>query len=248
MCRVPRLVQKLDAGLERKFILLSAPAGFGKTTLLAEWIDNEMLPFCWLSIDPQDNNPARFMAYLAASLGMVGIQMEDLSPDMDSSDFLASLVKQIEANGREFCLVLDDYHLIQDEDIHNLVNNLLDNLPIAMHLVIASRSDPPLRLAQRRVRCELDEIRAEDLRFTLDETVKFFKTSMGIDLSLEDMTRMEQKTEGWISGLQLAAISLAKHPDQHAFINAFAGDDRYIADFLLEEALQINRRRSNPSC
>ena len=240
----PRLLQALEEGLQGKLILLSAPAGFGKTTLLAEWIDTESLPFCWVSLDAQDNNPSRFLSYLFASLDSIGIQLP--IPDLKSSQlqgsgdlisFLGPLFQKVVENGREFCLVLDDYHLIQREEIHNLVESLLDNLPPAMHLVIATRSDPPLRLAQRRARCELCEIRAEDLRFTLEEAVQFFNQGMGIDLSLEDVTRMEQKTEGWITGLQLAAISLAKHPNRKAFIDAFAGNDRFVADYLLEEAL-----------
>lgn len=241
-----RLISLINQGMDKKLSLIAAPAGFGKTTLLAEWIDQETIPTAWLSLDANDNDPAQFLSYLAASLQSVGIPLEDhlLAPiksqlqDDGFQTVLIPLINQAATASQSFTLVLDDYHVIQNPDIHDVVIYLLDHLPPLMHLVIASRADPPIRVAQLRARGELCEIRAEDLRFTFQEAMHFLNKSMGLGLVSPDVETLTAKTEGWIVGLQLAAISLQKNPDKHSFVATFAGDDRYIADYLLDEALR----------
>jgi len=240
-----RLLEPLQRRPTSKLTLISAPAGYGKTTLLSEWISQSKIPFAWLSLDAQDNDLPRFLAYLLASLralqigidaqGSLLLQAQQLH---DREALLTALLNQLSGVEHHFALVLDDYHLIQEGEIHQALSYLLDKLPGTMHLVISTRSDPPLRLSRMRARGELCEIRAEDLRFTESEAVSFLNHSMRLDLSPPDVITLNQKTEGWIAGLQLASVSLQKHPDRHAFVTAFAGDDRYIADYLLDEALQ----------
>ncbi len=240
----PHLVAALNAGLSGKLTLVSAPAGYGKTTLLGEWIDQQEVPFGWVSLDAKDNDPDRFFSYLIAGLQAIDVTVEDnilSNLQTQSGDkvgaFLLPLINQISASADHFALVLDDYHRIHDQEIHNALTYLLENLPPNMHLVIATRSDPPLRLAKLRAQGELCEVRVDDLRFTVEEAVQYFNQSMGLGMSPSDITILTQKTEGWIVGLQLAGITLQKHPDKHQFVVTFAGDDRYIADYLLDEAL-----------
>ena len=238
------LIKKIDAGRLSKLTLISAPAGYGKTTLLAEWIKQQALPACWVSLDPQDNDLKRFFAYLNASLKNIDIEVQDTFPtngkepsSVSSSEFVLPLINQVSTSSGDVYLVLDDYHRITNPDIHQAISYLLENLPDTMHLLIATRSDPPLRLAKLRAQGELCEIRVDDLRFTSKEAVQFLNQSMDLNLTLEDIVTLTKKTEGWIAGLQLAGLSLLKDPDKHKFVIAFAGDDRYIADFLLDEAL-----------
>lgn len=239
-----RLLELLNSGANGKLTLISAPAGYGKTTLLSEWISQGDLPFAWLSLDPQDNDLGRFLAYLVASLQTIHLNVDIYSfeklqiPQPNNiEEVLIPLINQISTVDRNFILVLDDYHLIKNQEIHNTIAYLLDNQPSQMRLVIVTRTDPPLRLSILRARGELCEIRAEDLRFTEQESIRFLNQSMGLDMSPLDIAILTEKTEGWIAGIQLAAVSLQKHPDRHAFVTAFAGDDRYIADYLLDEAL-----------
>ena len=239
----PELVYKLDAGMKRKLILVSAPAGYGKTTLLAEWIDKQSLRIGWVSLDVQDNDLNRFFSYIIASLRTIDIpihentlvSLKDPIPE-SVSGFLSQLINQISDFPESVYLVLDDYHCITNPAIHQALSFLLENLPQNMHLIIATRSDPLLRLAKLRAQGELCEIRVDDLRFTIEETVQYLNQRMGLNLSQPDITALAKKTEGWIVGLQLAGISLQKHPDKHQFVLSFAGDNRYIADYLFDEA------------
>jgi LuxR family maltose regulon positive regulatory protein len=240
----PRLLEGLNKGRNRKLTLISAPAGYGKTTLLSEWISKSAMPFCWLSLDEQDNDLNRFLSYIVASLdsifefdGQIPNEYQSHSPD-DLSRLMIPLINRISDSEGHLSLVLDDYHLIENQQIHEAVIFMLENIPPNMHLVIVSRADPHVRLAQWRARGELSEIRVADLRFTIEEAMHFLSQSMGLDLTVSDVTTLTDKTEGWIAGLQLAAISLQNHPDRPTFVSTFAGDDRYIADYLLDEALR----------
>jgi len=239
-----RLLAQLQSWSTSKLTLISAPAGYGKTSLLSEWINQREIPFGWISLDQHDNDLKRFLAYIIASLQSIDIELGEPILNLYQSHqsdppttILIPLINQIAASDRRFALVLDDYHLIQSQEIHEALIYLLDNLPQKMHLVISTRIDPPFRLSQLRARGELCEIRSQDLRFTIEEAVRFLNHSMKLGLSPSDVITLTGKTEGWIAGLQLAAISLQKHPDKHNFVTAFAGDDRYIADYLLDEAL-----------
>jgi len=249
----PRLLRRLDQGLGSRLILVSAPAGFGKTTLVSEWLQRADRRFAWLSLDEGDNAPARFLAYLIAALRTVQADVGQVartmlqspqSPPMES--ILTVLVNEIATAlgddpllpGAGFALVLDDYHLLSARSMHDAVTFLLEHLPPQMQLVILTRADPPLPLARLRVRNQLTEIRAHHLRFTLDEAMLFLNQVMGLELSAEDIAALETRTEGWIAGLQMAALSLRDVANPHAFVAAFRGDDRYIADYLLEEVLQ----------
>jgi LuxR family maltose regulon positive regulatory protein len=245
---VPRryLLERLNAGLTWKLALVCAPAGYGKTTLLSEWIaaDGSPAHVAWLSVDEGDNDVRRFLAHVVASLQSIRIGIGEplpadphFRPPDDPTALLIPLLNRLLAAESPFALVLDDYHLIQNGEVHKALVVLLDHLPPKMRLVIATRTDPPLRLAQRRARSDLCEIRARDLRFTVDDAARFLNQSMGLALSPSDVATLTAKTEGWIAGLQLAAISLKTHPDKQAFLAAFAGDDRYIVDYLLDEVL-----------
>lgn len=239
------MLERLNEGWNRKLTLVSAPAGYGKSTLLIEGISQSEMPFCWLSLDEQDNDLNRFLSYLLASLDSIHFEFDkqilnayQSHPSNNYTRLLIPLINQISDSEGHFSLVLDDYHLIENQQIHEAVIFLLENIPKNMHLVIASRSDPPIRLAHWRARGELSEIRVADLRITIEEAINFLNQSMGLDLTVSDVTTLTQKTEGWIAGLQLAAISLQNYPDRSTFVTTFAGDDRYIADYLLDEALR----------
>jgi LuxR family maltose regulon positive regulatory protein len=225
--------------------LISAPAGYGKTTLLSYWAQHCQWAVAWLSLDEDDSDPARFLAYLVAALRQVGVVKEEtvsasqvpLQP-YSAQTVLANLINAIETAGRAFVLVLDDYHLIQASPVHDALTYLLDHQPSQVHLVIASRADPPLPLARLRARGQLAELRQSDLRFTLDETTAFLNQLMGLGLPAGDVTALASRTEGWIAGLQLAATSLHARGDAHWFIQDFKGSNRYILDYLIEEVLQ----------
>ena len=239
----PGLVRRLDQGIERKLTLLSAPAGFGKTTLLAEWLAVTPAgerPAGWVSLDQSDNDPAFFWAYFFTALQKIrpGVGESALSlmqspqpPPIES--VLTTLINELNAIPDDFILILDDYHLIDAQPVHDAVGFLLDHLPPRMHLVIATRSDPPLALARLRGRSEATELRASDLRFTTDEAAVFLNDMMGLGLSAGDVAALETRTEGWIAGLQLAALSMRGREDIPGFIRAFAGDNRYIVDYLV---------------
>jgi LuxR family transcriptional regulator, maltose regulon positive regulatory protein len=243
----PRLSERLSHGAESALTLVSAPAGFGKTTLLAQWLatapaDGRLV--AWLSLDQRDNDPALFWTYLVGALKTagqaVGASALSLlqSRQRPSEADLATLLNDLDAISNDVVLVLDDYHVIEARDVQDGMAFLLEHLPPQMHLVIASRADPALPLARLRGRGELVEIRATDLRFTPDEAASYLNQVMGLVLTAADVAALEERTEGWIAALQLAALSLQGREDMAAFIAGFAGDDRYIVDYLAEEVLQ----------
>jgi LuxR family maltose regulon positive regulatory protein len=240
----PRLTGRLNAGLGRKLTLIAAPAGFGKTTLLSEWIPQSPRCVTWLSLDEGDNDPARFWAYFIAAVQMlnpeIGLGAQAWLQSSQLPDFktvLTTLINEIAAFPDVFAHVFDDYHVIENADIDRGLAFMLEHQPPNMHLVINSRADPDLPLSRRRARGQLVEIRAADLRFTFDEASLFLNQAMGLDLSAEDIAALEERTEGWITGLQLAALSMQGSSDVDGFIRAFTGSNRYIVNYLIEEVL-----------
>ncbi len=265
----PHLIERLNTGVRQgqRLVLVSAPAGFGKTTLLSEWLHQAAeerqngtaagknsrpssrpspLRLAWLSLDEDDNDPIRFLAYLVAALRQIaphigdGILSAIQSPQarpLDST--LTSLINELVAIPSGFALVLDDYHLIEAQPIHQALTFLLEHLPPQMHLIIASRVDPPLPLALLRTRNQLVELRATDLRFTPEEVVTFLKRTMDLELSPQEVEALEARTEGWIAGLQLAALSMqGLAAGQVAdFVAAFSGSHRHVIDYLADEIL-----------
>jgi LuxR family transcriptional regulator, maltose regulon positive regulatory protein len=240
-----RLRQRLEEGMGRALILVCTPAGFGKTTLLADWATSTAMPVAWLSLDPDDNDPARFWRYVVAALERAGVPVAErvgsLFPhggEAASNAVVTAVINQLEVLPGEVALALDDYHVIESAPIHDGVAFLLDHLPPQLHLVIAGRSDPPLRLARLRATGRLGELRAADLRFTPEETAAFLRELWGLDLVPEAVTVLESRTEGWAVGLQLAALSLRDRPDPDVFLDAFSGTHRFILDYLSEEVLE----------
>ncbi len=246
----PRLVERLNAGLHRKLTLISAPAGFGKTTLISEWIAGCERPAAWLSLDDGENDPTRFVTYLIAALqtmaahigAEVEVALHSAQPPPIAS-LLTTLLNDITTIPDPFVLVLDDYHLVGAQSVDQALTFLLEHLPPKMHLVIATREDPHLPLARLRARNQLTEIRAKDLRFTPSEAGEFLVQVMGLTLSAEDVAALERRTEGWIAGLQLAAISLQGQHDATRFITSFTGSHHFVVDYLVEEVL----RQQSPS-
>src|SRR5674476_331390 len=243
----PTLRERLSRGAESALTLVSAPAGFGKTTLLTEWLaaaPADGRSAAWLSLDQRDNDPAVFWTYLVAALKTaahgVGAGALSLlqSPQAPIEVVLATLLNDLSAISNDVVLVLDDYHVIDSRDVQDGMAFLLEHLPPQMHLVIASRADPALPLPRLRGRGELVEIRAADLRFTPDEAAAYLNEVMGLVLTAQDVAALEGRTEGWIAALQLAALSMQGRADIAGFIAGFAGDDRYIIDYLVEEVLQ----------
>jgi LuxR family transcriptional regulator, maltose regulon positive regulatory protein len=243
----PRLSERLSRGAESALTLVSAPAGFGKTTLLTQWLaapPADGRSVAWLSLDQRDNDPGLFWTYLVGALktAVQGVGATELSllqpPEPPSEAGLATLLNDLDAISDDVVLVLDDYHIIEARDVQDGMAFLLEHLPPQIHLVIASRADPALPLARLRGRGQLVEIRAADLRFTPTEAAAYLNEVMGLVLTAPDVTALEGRTEGWIAALQLAALSMQGREDIAAFIAGFAGDDRYIVDFLAEEVLQ----------
>jgi LuxR family maltose regulon positive regulatory protein len=265
----PRLIEHLNAGLPtrgglsraqdafpRTLTLISAPAGFGKTTLVSEWVQGmggttHRMAVAWLSLDEGDNDLARFLAYLIAALRTVEASigkgvvsalqspgLEDTSTALPVEAVLTSLINEIAAFPGSIILVLDDHHTIESTPVDDALAFLLERLPPQMHLVITTREDPHLPLARLRARGRLTEIRASDLRFTSSEAAEFLNQAMGLDLSAEDIAALEKRTEGWITGLHLAAISMQGRKDISGFIQSFSGSHRYVLDYLGEEVLE----------
>ena len=240
----PRLLERLDRAAGASAVLVSAPAGFGKTTLVAQWVADRPGSVAWLSLDGRDDEPSTFWRYVVAALRTVapGVGSDALAqleqPHGSLEGALSSLLNDLAALDEDVVLVLDDVHLIESPEIHEGMTFLLEHLPARLQLVLASRADPMLPLARLRARGELAEVRAADLRFTDAEASAYLTEAMGLPLSEQDVSTLERRTEGWIAALQLAALSLRDRPDAQAFIADFAGDDRYIVDFLVEEVLQ----------
>ena len=240
------LIERLDEEIGHKLTLISAPAGFGKTTLLSEWIHQSEIPVAWVSLDKADSEPAPFFSYLIAALqtiepniGKAALTMLQSPQPPPIESIITKLINEIIAIQKDIALVLDDYHLIENQQIHDSVEFLLEHLPPQMHLIIVTRADPPLSLARLRGRNQLSEFRASDLRFTSKETSEFLNKVTKLGLSSIDIDMLESRTEGWVAGLQLAALSMQGSEDIPAFIKAFTGDDRHIVDYLTEEVLKL---------
>lgn len=240
------LIDRLNKARHKRLTLISAPAGFGKTTLLLQWIFQNRIPAAWISLDTSDSDPASFLCYLIAALQKITEHTGDAVLSMMQSPhpppfqtILIHLMDEISHINKDFILVMDDYHTIENPDIHTTVNFILAHLPPKMHVVISTRTDPPLPLARMTSRHQITEIRSSDLCFTLDETVSFFNETMNLNLSRDDISRLESRTEGWIAGLQLAGLSMQGREDLPDFIDAFAGDNRHIADYLVDEVLNL---------
>jgi predicted small metal-binding protein/uncharacterized OsmC-like protein len=250
----PHLIERLNQGLllGHKLALVSAPAGFGKTTLACAWAAETAKPISWISLDQEDNNTAQFLAYLIAALQKVDGSLGQMAQAVLQSQqqllvkpILVTLVNEIaqlsdstsRGSGKDFVLVLDDYHVIDEPPVHNVIEFLLENRPPELHLVILTRTDAPLPLARLRARNQMVEIRRSNLEFTSNETNVFLNDMMNLVLGPEDIALLETRMEGWIAGLQLAAISLQGQANRHGYFRVFSGDDRYIIDYLLDEVL-----------
>ncbi len=252
----PRLIERLDEGVHStKLTLISAPAGYGKTTLLSEWFAAGDRPVAWLSLDKGDNDLVSFLTYLVAALQTINAGIGDdmlgvlQSPQVPSLELLLPLLindlvtapiegsKEGDHKGCPYVLALDDYHVIDTPSVHRSLEFLLDHLPPQLHLVILTREDPPLPLPRLLVQRQLTHIRAQDLSFTIDEVTQFFQQTMGLRMTAQEVAALESRTEGWIAGLQMAALTMQNEEDTSTFIQNFTGDDRYVVDYLVTEVL-----------
>lgn len=240
------LFEKLNSGLSRKLILVSAPAGFGKTTLLSDWISQQKIMTAWLSLDKGDNDPTEFLNYIIS--GIQGISKEFgqnvlgliNSSNKPSNESITNLFINETLNiDQNFLLVLDDFHLIENEDVLKIVSYLLEHIPENIHIVILTRSDPTLSISRLRSQCQLVEIRSSDLSFSANDISILFNKKLKLGLSIDDIYSLETKTEGWIAGLQLTALSMQGKADISEFIQDLKGDNRYIMDYLMEEVMKI---------
>ena len=242
-----RLIERIGAGAEHKLTLVSAPAGFGKTTLLSEWLAQRPAsarPAGWVSLDASDNEARSFWAHVLRALQKIELGVgEHAYSLLQSADapspavFLTPLINDLLAIDDDIVLILDDYHVVESPAVHAGLTFLIDHLPPRMHVIVASRSEPPLPIARLRARGVVTELRPADLRFTASEASAFLNQVMALELSAADVATLEQRTEGWIAGLKLAALSLQGRGDVHHAIDAFSGDNRFIADYLIEEVL-----------
>src|SRR6202049_3349976 len=238
----PRLLERLNEGLHRKLTLISAPAGFGKTTLVScggAGCDRQV---AWLSLDEGENDPTRFLTYLVAALqtiaatlgeGVLGVLHSPQPPPPEA--ILTALLNEITTLPDNFVLVLDDYHVSDAKPCDMALTFLVEHLPPQMHLVIATREDPQLPLARLRARGHLTELRVTDLRFTPSEAAAFLNQVMGLTLSAQDIVALERRTEGWIAGLQFAALAMQGRQDLTSFITSFTGSHHFVLDYLVEE-------------
>jgi LuxR family transcriptional regulator, maltose regulon positive regulatory protein len=240
----PQLLEKLNEGLKGKLTIISAPPGFGKTSLVTAWHAESELPLAWFSLDEEDNDPTCFADYLLGALQTVDERLGQESGALLQSStapplkiFLASLINEINEHEIEFVLAFDDYHVIHDYGIHEAVSFFIERLSSHVHTIITTRRDPPLPLSRLRARGELKELRAADLRFAEAEAAVFLNDVMKLDLTSGDIAALEERTEGWITGLQLSALSLQGRENKSEFVKEFSGDDRFILDYLLEEVL-----------
>src|SRR5499433_3274449 len=242
----PRLLARLGEGVGRGLTVVGTPAGFGKTTMLGDWARRSRQSAAWLSLDAGDNDPARFWRYVTAALERVcpGIDAPVMAllrglqrPPLEA--VATAVINELTTLPEEagVVLVLDDYHVIEAPPVHESIAFLLDRLPPGLRLVLSSRADPPLPLARLRARGQLAELRAGDLRFTLAETAAFLREVTGLDLPAASVAALQERTEGWAAGVQLAALSLRGHADPTGFIETFAGRNRYVLDYLTGEVL-----------
>jgi len=247
MVSMPHLLRRLDEGLRlgHRLTLVSAPAGFGKTTLLSAWARSLQQPVSWLSLDEADDELHRFLTYLVAALqetdDHIGPAMQELweAPGRLPVDGLViGLINSIAAAPAPVVLILDDYQAIGQPEIHQVVTFLLDHCPPQMHLVIASREDPPLPLSQLRARGQIAEIRERDLRFTTQESIVFLNQVMDLELTADEVSALETRTEGWVAGLQLVALSMRDRADTQGFVRSLTGTHRHILDYLTDEVLE----------
>ncbi len=241
----PQLIARLREDMEYKLTLISAPAGFGKTTLVSEWVTGCKRPVAWVSLDDKDNDLTQFLAYFVAALKSIqgdigeGVLEALSSPQsVGIESILTTLINDITDISCNFVFVLDDYHVIDNNSVNNAVVFLIDHMPANLSLVITTRVDPLLNFARLRARNQLMEIRAEDLRFSHSEAAEFFKHVMRLNLSDKDLVTLETRTEGWVAGLQLAAISMQGQRDITGFIETFSGNHYFIMDYLIEEVLK----------
>lgn len=239
-----RLIKRLDASLHGKLTLVSAPAGFGKTTLITEWLSSKQHSAAWLSLDEADSDLSRFLTYVVSTLQLIAPQVGTSILNLLASPqpppintLLTALLNDIATLSHHIVLVLDDYHIVDSTDIDSALEFLIDNLPSQMHLVITTREDPGFPLARLRARGQLTELRAMDLRFTSDEIAELLNSGMGLSISPDDVVALEHRTEGWIAGLQLAAISMQGVSDKSSFIQTFTGSHHFVLDYLIEEVL-----------
>ncbi len=253
------LIEKLNLGLHRKLTLISAPAGFGKTTLVTDWLQSHWLQspgddssstffVAWLSLDDGDNDPVRFLTYLVSSLnriqgldteiGVGALQMLQAPQPPPPETILINVINELTQTTLKIVLILDDYHLIDNQSVHESLNFLIENLPPKLHMVITTREDPPIQISRLRSRSQLTELRAVDLRFKSSEAAEFLNQVMGLNLSETDISALEARIEGWITGLHMAAISMQGSQDVEGFIKSFTGSNRYVLDYLIEEVLE----------
>lgn len=239
----PRLVAQLSEGLRlgHRLTLASAPPGFGKTTLIREWVGELERPVAWLSLDEADNDGTQFQSYVVVALNRaddrLALSPRDATATSSPLELLVTLINRLTDVGTDLVLVFDDYHAIVDFAVHDLVTFLLENQPPSLHVVIATREDPPLPLARLRARDQVTEIRERALRFTPEEASAFLNQTMKLGLAPEPIASLTARTEGWVTGLQLAALAIGQQSSVAEFAAAFAGDDRYIVDYLMSEVL-----------
>ncbi len=241
----PRLLRRLDAGLHAALTLIAAPAGFGKTTLVEQWLAHCGCPVAWLALDRSDNDPVVFLRYVVAALqtvlpasGATLLALLQTPQPPAESVLLTALLNDLAMLEHDTVLVLNDYHVVQSPPIHQALSFLLQHLPPRLHIVIVTREDPPLALSRLRARRQLVELRAADLRFTADETAEFLRQSLNITLAPEEIAALEARTEGWIAGLHLAALAMQHRGQAADFVKAFTGSNRFIIEYLVEEVLE----------
>jgi LuxR family maltose regulon positive regulatory protein len=246
----PRLSDLITGGLDRALILVSAPAGYGKTTLISSWLKEKEIPSAWLSLDGGDNDPIRFLQYLLAALMPIAPAIESdlfgMLQGIQPAQFesvINILTNELASFSDPFVLVLDDFHVLHSEAVLKMISYLLEHMPPQMNLTILTRTDPPLPLARLRVRGQLLDIRADQLRFIQNEIAAFLNDVIGLTLSASDLSAMETRTEGWIAGLQLAALSMQGCKDIHGFVSAFTGSHHYVMDYLAEEVLKLQPKK-----
>ncbi|NIM94704.1 MAG: hypothetical protein GTO18_13470 [Anaerolineales bacterium] len=240
----PHLNARLNSALSGKLTLVSAPAGYGKTTVVEQWARELEQPVSWLSLDSWDNDPYQFLEYLiaafkridSASIPRVAAALQS-TPPPQLETLMPTLIQEVTEIGDPFVLILDDYHNIHEIRIHEIMSTLIEHQPVGMHLVLLTREDPLLPIARMRVLGEIDEIRANDLRFSRAEALLFFNETLGLELTPSETAMLEARTEGWIAGLLLAGHSLRRAPDRWIFLRDFAGDDHHVMDYLVDEVL-----------